>query len=304
MANKHFGNLADVFKHIALAEILGTLRPAEYWESHAGSAYYVEQANPTDLPAERQHGVHSFVRLATDFAVLRMSFYHRILSRLYAESPRKIPGSPQLALTLLGENVRRMLFCDIEAESLLTIHTPGTKGVESSGIDIDKVECVQDDGVTVLRGAGILLPEPWIPSTLAFIDPYDIHAATDAGISSLGLACELVARGIPTLVFYAFNDETQRLTTQREFTGAMEKACLLKKGGRRFEGSLKKSPTEGSRTPTQWGFGLLALNMPAEVLSAVDQKLSALEAAYHKVELPGWTGESPSGAWRYSQAAL
>jgi 23S rRNA A2030 N6-methylase RlmJ len=304
MANKHFGNLADVFKHIALAEILGTLRPAEYWESHAGAAYYPESESVADIPAERQHGVHAFTRMATDFAALRLSSYHRILSGLYAASPRRIPGSPHLARTLLGENVRRLLFCDTDAQSLLTIHDPGTQGIDSSGMHMDKVECVQDDGVTVLRGAGILLPEPWIPSTLAFIDPYDIHATTDAGISPLNLVCELAGRTIPTVLFYAFNDDAQRAAMHGEFAGAMEKVCLNKKGARRFEGSLRMTPAAGTRPPTQWGFGLLTFNIPPNAQSAVDQKLSALETAYQKAELPGWSAQSPSGAWKYSQAAL
>ena len=55
-------------------------------------------------------------------------------------------------------------------------------------VHIDKVECVQDDGISVLRGAGLLLPEAWAPGTLAFIDPYAMDAATDAGITPLDLA--------------------------------------------------------------------------------------------------------------------
>ena len=40
MANQHYGKIGDVWKHLPLAEILGMLKPTEYWESHAGSTRY------------------------------------------------------------------------------------------------------------------------------------------------------------------------------------------------------------------------------------------------------------------------
>gem|GEM_PF-3449085 len=35
MANKHFGSIGDIWKHLPLAEILEIERPRNYWESHA-----------------------------------------------------------------------------------------------------------------------------------------------------------------------------------------------------------------------------------------------------------------------------
>jgi len=40
MANKHFGNVGDVFKHYLLAEALTVAEPSSYMETHAGSTYY------------------------------------------------------------------------------------------------------------------------------------------------------------------------------------------------------------------------------------------------------------------------
>jgi 23S rRNA A2030 N6-methylase RlmJ len=40
MANRHFGKLADVWKHGALLAVLDRERPARYAETHAGSGTY------------------------------------------------------------------------------------------------------------------------------------------------------------------------------------------------------------------------------------------------------------------------
>src|SRR6516162_8570381 len=40
MANQHFGNIGDVWKHVVLAEVLEREPPAWYAETHAGSAAY------------------------------------------------------------------------------------------------------------------------------------------------------------------------------------------------------------------------------------------------------------------------
>ncbi len=40
MANPHFANLGDVWKHLLLTEVISLLRPEHYVETHAGSATY------------------------------------------------------------------------------------------------------------------------------------------------------------------------------------------------------------------------------------------------------------------------
>jgi len=297
MANVHFGNLADVFKHVALGEALGALRPAEYWESHAGQACYDETGA---IPAERRHGIHTFQQLRGGSEVLRHSVYGGILRNPGVPLDR-IPGSPLLARRVLGENVRRLLFCDTDAESLVNIRTfarPAAAGLRE--IAPESLECVQDDGITVLRGAGMLLPEAWAGSTLALIDPYDIGAASAAEISPLELACELGSRGIATLVFYTFADEGQRERQHERIHQALTKARLLARGVPGFEGALKIPAS--SDVPTQWGFGLLALNLAGAAAAAMDEKLKALEALYERSELQT-PGGMVSGAWRYGRAA-
>jgi hypothetical protein len=40
VANPHFANLGDVWKHLWLTGALGQVRPVQYVETHAGSALY------------------------------------------------------------------------------------------------------------------------------------------------------------------------------------------------------------------------------------------------------------------------
>ncbi|HEY4330780.1 MAG TPA: hypothetical protein VGN88_13650, partial [Phycisphaerae bacterium] len=265
MPNAHFGNLADVFKHLALTEVLGAMRPMEYWESHAGSAVNAETAEPT---LERQHGVHTFMRVAPTMEELRLSLYARALSSplLGKTVPAAIPGSPFLARLCLAENIRRMLFCDVDAESLGSIRQAlFAVGAGRKELGADKIECVADDGISILRGAGVLLPESWTSSTLAFLDPYEMRESTDAGITPLELACELASRTIVTLLFYTFSDETGREERQKLIMQSLEKSRLMKRA-HRFEGALA-CPAEGS--PTQWGFGMLAINLRDDARLAV-----------------------------------
>jgi 23S rRNA A2030 N6-methylase RlmJ len=296
MANKHYGNLADVFKHVALAEILATVRPAEYWESHAGSAYYEELPDVAAIPAERLHGVHYVAQACDD--VLQASAYGRILERGMRDGlVWRIPGSPLLAFEILGEPLRRALFCDIDAASLETVRQRGI----AVGGTAEKIECVQEDGISVLRGAALLLPEHWPGSTLAFIDPYDIGATTESDIAPLDLWCETASRGIMSVIWYGFADAQAQSAVRQQIQRGIDKAKLANHGGQRLEGTLLHPPVEG-KANTLWGFGLLVMNVPRDAMKRVDFLLRALEHSYREAPLAG--GETGSGAWAYVRADI
>ena len=65
MANHHYGRIGDIWKHLPLAEILEIEQPAEYWESHGGSARY-----PLTHSWQRDFGVFYFLSHAAK-SVLR-----------------------------------------------------------------------------------------------------------------------------------------------------------------------------------------------------------------------------------------
>lgn len=56
VANRHYAKIADVWKHLPLAELLAVQPPTLYLESHAGSALYPLTASP-----ERDYGVRWFL---------------------------------------------------------------------------------------------------------------------------------------------------------------------------------------------------------------------------------------------------
>jgi 23S rRNA A2030 N6-methylase RlmJ len=99
MANRHFGKLADIWKHLPLAEVLSIERPSCYWESHAGSALY-----PMVDDAERRYGAQHFLTASAGYPRLRRSRYRGQLAAMASEGGLLdwYPGSPHVAMTELG----------------------------------------------------------------------------------------------------------------------------------------------------------------------------------------------------------
>lgn len=86
MANRRFGKVADVWRHLPLGEILRVEQPTVYGETHAGSAGY----SPVDDP-ERRFGIWRFLEVATTAPVLADSGYHGHLANLKQRKPRDPP---------------------------------------------------------------------------------------------------------------------------------------------------------------------------------------------------------------------
>ena len=116
MANPFYGNIGDVWKHLALGAILTAERPRQYWESHAGSAGY-----PLTHAPNRDFGAFRFLAGAPTDPALRASAYFRVLAAHAAAAAPVYPGSPLLAMDVLGGPARRLLFCDLDGASLADI---------------------------------------------------------------------------------------------------------------------------------------------------------------------------------------
>jgi hypothetical protein len=115
MANRHFAELGDLWKHLLLAEILRLRPPAHYWETHAGSATYALTESPTRL-----HGAIRFLSVGSSDPELKASSYMGAL----LSTPGRYPGSPALAMRALGGNAS-YLFCDFDAESVQSLEEAG-----------------------------------------------------------------------------------------------------------------------------------------------------------------------------------
>jgi 23S rRNA A2030 N6-methylase RlmJ len=74
MANPHFGNLGDVWKHVALAEALASERPLNYWETHAGSAIYLLSHSPA-----RDYGAYYLLEGGRRSSILSQSPFYQEL---------------------------------------------------------------------------------------------------------------------------------------------------------------------------------------------------------------------------------
>jgi 23S rRNA A2030 N6-methylase RlmJ len=153
MANRHFAALGDVWKHLALAEILQLRPPTHYWETHAGSPAYAL----TESPA-RVHGAIRFLLVAPTNGTLKVSSY---LEALRSNGGTYL-GSPALAMRALGQGAN-YFFCDRDAESAEELREAGRTF---------NVRVVEADGVSTIRNeANRAELNP--PDVLVHIDPYD-----------------------------------------------------------------------------------------------------------------------------------
>ncbi|HUO10271.1 MAG TPA: hypothetical protein VM008_18335 [Phycisphaerae bacterium] len=275
------GTLADLFKQLVLANAFAIQRPAEYWESHAQAA--ISPADPSD-----QHGVNRFLKVAPGNFDLAHTALYRILEPLRKRKD-VIAGTSWLAMRALGKDARRFLFCGQDAAALQSILAE----CRSLNILETKVECIQEDGVALLRGATMVLSEHWTASTLAFIDAPQIEAVTDAGISPLELWCEIANRGIPAMLGFGFSDTASRIAVRRRIMEAVQKTHLTGRKMFRFEGSLTQ--TSEVAPPIPWGFGVMCANVPDAATTTADRECFMLQSSFAGTTIEGWG----DGMWKY-----
>lgn len=200
--NNHFAELGDVWKHLALAEILRVNPPHHYWETHAGSPSYALTASPSRL-----HGALRFFSCAPRDPDLCNCAYLQALRRLVGV----YPGSPALALQALGRSAT-YLFCDIDPESAAALRT-ATVGFAARVIEADGVS-------TIYREAQLAPVDPG--GVLVHIDPFDPYErVTDQSKTPVELAAWLVRAGYRLFYWYGYDsierrgwahDEISRLT--------------------------------------------------------------------------------------------
>jgi len=97
MANVHYASIGDVWKHLPLAEILQIECPRRYWETHSGSSSY-----PLTRSPERDYGAFAFLERGGHSPELEGSSYRRLLARHVGGEVPTYPGSPLIAMELLG----------------------------------------------------------------------------------------------------------------------------------------------------------------------------------------------------------
>ena len=191
MANKNFGNIGDVWKHVVLAEVLEREPPAWYAETHAGSGAYAVVRS-----GGREYGFLRFLEVAPRFPVLARSRY-RAIAASYVEGDRGLyPGSALLAMTMLGD-ASSYLLCDQDPGSVADLNG------WSRELGLHNCEVAEIDGMAAV--AARLASEPRRPA-LVHIDPFDRHARAPGGYSALELAARVADSGTGLVYWYGYEE--------------------------------------------------------------------------------------------------
>jgi 23S rRNA A2030 N6-methylase RlmJ len=226
MANPHFANLGDVWKHLLLTEVISWLRPGRYVETHAGSAAYRLVGD-----AERGLGVEAFLSVSPETGPLRSSLYRRHVLGLARGAEPSYPGSPLLAMMLLGRACR-YVFCDTDPASVADLQAAR----ERLGLR-DEVRVVHGDGLA--ETAALLQARAIGAGSLVHVDPFDYRAAGPGAVTAPGLVTGLAAAGIPAFAWYGLTARSAASGLFREVTAGAPAArawCAeLRVGGRRAD---------------------------------------------------------------------
>ncbi len=188
MANKHFGNIGDVWKHVVLAEVLERESLPWYAETHAGSGAYAIVHT-----GGREYGFLRFLEVAPRFPELARSRY-RAIAASYLETDL-YPGSALLAMTVLGDTTSYLL-CDLDRESAADLRR------WSRELGLNDCEVAETDGMAAVAarldaGAG--------GPGLVHIDPFDRHARARGGYSAVELAARVADSGTGLLYWYGYD---------------------------------------------------------------------------------------------------
>jgi 23S rRNA (adenine2030-N6)-methyltransferase len=201
MANPHFGQIGDVWKHLILGDLLDRVRPARYWETHAGSGTY-----PLDRSWEREYGVFTVLREAPRAPALDRSRYLWLVRTLppgEGEQPR-YPGSARLAMEVLGDTAT-FLLCDLDAGSVADL-TRSARELDLS--DVVRVE--RADGLATIWANAQDLPPGAAASTFVLLDPFDPIERSADGMDTLDLLSRLAAGGFPSILWHGYDDAVGR----------------------------------------------------------------------------------------------
>jgi 23S rRNA A2030 N6-methylase RlmJ len=266
MANTHYGNIGDIWKHLPLAEILAIEKPSRYWESHAGSAEY-----PLTHSGERDYGIFYMLEHAAISLDLSGSSFVCMLDGMRGPDGclALYPGSPRIAMEMLGDG-SSYLFCDLDGESLESI----ARRARSMGIAKRRLECAQADGVATLLRAAARLPMDDAPRTFVFIDPCAgdrPFRASEGRPSPMDLFARVAAARAIALVWYSFESLPERRACWQSIKASLESNGLEAGGPRlwcgevclREIGCLSHAVEAGVR-----GCGLLCAGLSPKSISA------------------------------------
>lgn len=288
MANHHFAKLADVWKHLPLAEVLACDRPRHYWESHAGSAEYAMVDD-----AERRYGARRLVAVAGRDPALAGSRYVAHLTAIGGDGLAVYPGSARLAMAELGAGASYLL-CDVDPRSAADLRD----SADRLGL-AERVRVEEGDGMGVLAAALDAVDEP--STVVAHVDPFDPRTPGPAGLSALDLARRLVDAGAGLVYWYGYDHPARRAWAVDELADGTRGRPLWCGDVRiaacappavRDDGDLGEATTPGT------GFGIVCANVSDRAREACVHLGEALRDAYERAPLPDGTPGRLELTWR------
>jgi 23S rRNA A2030 N6-methylase RlmJ len=207
MANPHFANLGDIWKHLLLTEVVSALRPWHYIETHAGSASYRLTGD-----VERGLGAEMFLSASSQTEPLRSSLYRQHVLEFARGADPSYPGSALLAMTVLGDACRYVL-CDTDPVSVADLQA----ALDRLGLR-DRASVICGDGIAE---TGAMLQAHAIgAATLVHVDPFDFRAVGPGGTSALQLVMRLAAASVPTFAWYGLTSSSSAHELLGEVTAA------------------------------------------------------------------------------------
>ncbi len=202
MANRHFAEIGDVWKHLPLAEVLPLLAVKVYWESHSGSASYALEPS-----AARRYGALRFRERAGASPDLARSRYAALLAECSACG--RYPGSPLIALSCAPG--AEFLFCDTDPASLESIRAEAL----ALGAPPARLRTVAADGMQTLAAELDALPDERARSLFVFLDPYRPLEPGPSGITALDVFWQATTKGARAVLWYGFGNLAFRDTFLR-----------------------------------------------------------------------------------------
>ena len=273
MANVHYARIGDVWKHLPLAEVLRIERPGRYWESHAGCSSY-----PLTRSPERDYGVFLFLERAGRSSAMEGSVYRRLLDPGESgRAPTTYPGSPRIAMELLGSAGGRFVFCDLDGASLATI----AQDARALAVPASRVRLVQGDGVSTLDGELAGLTEDEVAGTFVHVDPYRPLEPGRGGETPLGLFARASERGVGCMLWYGFDARSDRAVVLDALHDGI--------AGRAWYGEVSlraENLSEVGFDPGVLGCGVVMCNVSQEALAACGRVGKGLAHAYAGARLP------------------
>ncbi len=274
VANRHFGKVADVWKHLVLCEVLAGRSPRRYAETHAGSGAYELVRDE-----ERQYGVLHFAASTSSSQTLRDSSYFRAIAGYLEADPQVYPGSALQAMTLLGDDSEYLL-CDLDPQSAADLRNWSVRR------GLHHCHVVQEDGLAAV--------ENWLSTgcqaTVVHIDPFDPFAKSEGGRSAIELAAQVATLDAGLVYWYGADTPDEKGWALSEI-GKRTNAALwcgdimvTDPNGEGRDGHLGSGTTAGT------GFGLILANVSPATVRVCQELGHALAEAYETQPLP--SGES------------